>query len=62
MAGSAVLRATGLVKTYGGAVALNKVDFALGRGDIRALMGKNGAGKSTLVKIVSGATAPPWAR
>lgn len=45
-------------KQYPGVRALDNVDFSLGRGEVRALLGKNGAGKSTLVKILSGAVRP----
>ncbi len=44
-------------KQFGGAVALQGVDFALRAGTIHGLLGENGAGKSTLVKIVSGVHA-----
>ena len=45
-------------KQYPGVVALDRVDFTLERGEVRALLGKNGAGKSTLVKMLSGAVHP----
>ena len=45
-------------KQYPGVVALDRVDFNLEQGEVRALLGKNGAGKSTLVKILSGAVHP----
>ena len=45
-------------KQYPGVVALDAVNFALERGEVRALLGKNGAGKSTLVKVLSGAVHP----
>jgi ribose transport system ATP-binding protein len=47
-----------LTKQYPGVVALDRVDFSLEEGEVRALLGKNGAGKSTLVKILSGAVHP----
>lgn len=47
-----------VTKQYPGVVALDRVDFSLERGEVRALLGKNGAGKSTLVKILSGAVRP----
>jgi rhamnose transport system ATP-binding protein len=48
-----LLRATGIVKRYGGIDALRGVDL-----EIHALMGENGAGKSTMAKIVAGVTQP----
>ena len=49
------LTMNGIVKTFGGVVALGGVDFAVARGEVMALVGDNGAGKSTLIKILSGA-------
>src|SRR5688572_28744947 len=50
-----LLEMSGISKRYGGAQALDKVDFRLERGEIVCLLGDNGAGKSTLMKILSGA-------
>ncbi|HEU0113632.1 MAG TPA: ATP-binding cassette domain-containing protein, partial [Thermomicrobiales bacterium] len=50
----ALLRATGIVKRYGGIDALRGVDLTIGAGEIHALMGENGAGKSTMAKIIAG--------
>lgn len=44
----------GLTRKFGGFVALNGVDIAVRRGEIRGLIGPNGAGKSTLIDVVSG--------
>lgn len=44
----------GITKKFPGVVALNHVDFTVGRGKVTALVGENGAGKSTLIKIMAG--------
>jgi simple sugar transport system ATP-binding protein len=49
-----VLKARGIVKSYGHVQALNGADFECHRGQVTALIGDNGAGKSTLVKVLSG--------
>lgn len=56
--GVPVIEARGIVKHFGGVVALNGVDVTLGRGEVIGLVGDNGAGKSTLIKILSGALQP----
>lgn len=49
-----LFRAEGLVKRFGGLLATDHVDLAVGAGEIHALIGPNGAGKSTLVNLISG--------
>jgi ribose transport system ATP-binding protein len=52
------LAASNLSKRYGAHLALQAVDFVIGRGEIVAVVGENGAGKSTLSKILGGAIRP----
>jgi ABC-2 type transport system ATP-binding protein len=51
-----VLHARGLVKTFGGVVALNGLHLQVGRGEVMALVGRNGAGKTTAMRILLGLT------
>lgn len=48
----------GIVKRFGGVVALNDVDLAAYPGEVLAIVGDNGAGKSTLIKILTGVYQP----
>jgi D-xylose transport system ATP-binding protein len=50
----ALLELRGVSKLFGGVHALEQIDFAVGAGEIVAVVGDNGAGKSTLLKIISG--------
>jgi ribose transport system ATP-binding protein len=56
--GGVLLRAMGIKKAFGGAVALANGDLSVRAGEIHALLGENGAGKSTLIKCLAG-TPPP---
>jgi branched-chain amino acid transport system ATP-binding protein len=48
------LRCYGLRKSFGGIVAVNGVDLAVGDGEIVGLIGHNGAGKTTIFDLISG--------
>jgi branched-chain amino acid transport system ATP-binding protein len=55
---SALLCTRGLAVRFGGLSALDNVDFAIARGEIRAIIGPNGAGKSTFFKCLTGVLRP----
>ncbi len=54
----ALLELRGLVKRFGGLVAVNGVDLDVEAGEIRGIIGPNGAGKTTLFNLISGALKP----
>jgi ABC-2 type transport system ATP-binding protein len=56
MTEDSVIEATGLTKTYGSAVAVDHISFAVGRGEIFGLLGPNGAGKTTTILMMLGLT------
>ncbi len=55
---SAIIETRGLTKRFGGLVAVNNVDFALERGELRAVIGPNGAGKTTFFSMLAGNPDP----
>jgi branched-chain amino acid transport system ATP-binding protein len=58
MAENSVLRAQDLSKRFGGVVAADGVDVAVGDGELRCIIGPNGAGKSTLFQLLCGIYRP----
>ena len=50
----AVLKAEGLVKRFGGLVAVDGIDLALDRATVLGMIGINGAGKTTLMNCING--------
>ena len=53
-----LLTTRNLCKNYGGLHAVDRVDFALVSGEIRAVIGPNGAGKTTFVSLICGRMPP----
>jgi len=53
-----LLRAEDLTVRFGGLTALNRINFAVERGEIRAIIGPNGAGKSTFFNCLTGVLRP----
>lgn len=51
---SCFIEVKGVTKQFVGMKALDKANFSLNKGEVRALLGINGAGKSTLIKVMSG--------
>ncbi len=49
-----LLEARGLQKSFGGLVAVNRIDLHVQSGEILALIGPNGAGKTTIFNLISG--------
>jgi len=53
-----ILKIQGLVKRFGGLVAVNDMGFSVAQGEIVGLLGPNGSGKTTVLNLVSGALKP----
>jgi len=53
-----VIEAKDLTKNYGDFLAIDKLNFAVRKGEIVGLLGPNGAGKTTTMKILTCFTAP----
>ena len=52
-----LLEVRGLNKQFGGVIAAENLDLAVGAGEIHAVIGPNGAGKTTLIAQLSGTLA-----
>ena len=48
-----VLEVKGLSKQYTKVLAVDKISFEIGEGEIFALIGPNGAGKTTTIRMIS---------
>lgn len=50
----AIVRLSGIYKSFAGVKALQNVSLTIEPGEIHCLVGENGCGKSTLIKIIAG--------
>jgi len=55
---SILVKTRGIVRKFGGLVAVNNVDFDIPRGSIVSLIGPNGAGKTTFFNMITGYYTP----
>ncbi|MBW1800923.1 MAG: ABC transporter ATP-binding protein [Deltaproteobacteria bacterium] len=53
-----MLKGNQITKRFGGLIALSRVDFEVGQGEIVGLIGPNGSGKTTLFNVISGLHKP----
>ena len=49
-----MIKADGLVKWYGGMLAVDHVSFEVQKGEVLGFLGPNGAGKSTTMRMLTG--------
>jgi len=60
--GMSLLETVGLTRSFGGLTALDDVDFAVGKGELKGIIGPNGAGKTTLFNVITGYLKPTKGR
>ena len=58
----ALLRTERLTRAFGSLIAVDRVDVAIQRGELRSIIGPNGAGKTRFFRLISGEMAPTSGR
>jgi branched-chain amino acid transport system ATP-binding protein len=53
-----LLRLDGVVRRFGGLLAVNEISFEIRPGEVKGLIGPNGAGKSTTFDLITGVRQP----
>jgi branched-chain amino acid transport system ATP-binding protein len=62
MPADVLLETRALTRAFGSLVAVNRVDFAVRRGELRSIIGPNGAGKTTFFRLIAGELRPSSGR
>ena len=57
-----LLRTEKLTRAFGSLLAVDRVDMAVRKGELRSIIGPNGAGKTTFFRLISGEVAPTSGR
>ncbi|MEI2686488.1 MAG: ATP-binding cassette domain-containing protein, partial [Cypionkella sp.] len=58
MQGNALVTFDGVIKRFGGFVAVQKLDLEIHKGEFLAIMGSSGCGKTTTLRMLAGLEAP----
>lgn len=58
MTGEPLLEVQKVTKVFGGIIALNRISFTVGEGEILGIIGPNGSGKTTVVNCITGFVKP----
>ena len=53
-----ILNIDGVSKSFDGFRAINDLNLAIGKGELRAIIGPNGAGKTTMMDLITGKIRP----
>lgn len=62
MTDGTLLRTERLSRSFGNLMAVDRVEFSVSPGELRAIIGPNGAGKTTFFRLISGELAPTGGR